>query len=55
MPPSFKQKKEFKNERYIDLNFDSCCMDFLADMAIASHGCLHLSEASLSGGQEEKN
>jgi len=30
-------------------------VDFFAGVAIAAHGRLHLSEASLSGGQEGKN
>ena len=56
MPPSLKQKKERKNERYIDFTFDSGCVGFCAGLAIAAHGSLHLSEAGLSGqGQEGKN
>ncbi len=38
------------------ITFDSGCVGFCAGMALAAHGCLHLSETGLSGqGQEGKN
>jgi hypothetical protein len=49
------KKKKAKNERYTNFTFGTGCVDFFAGVAIAAHGRLHLSEASLSGGQEGKN
>lgn len=49
------QKKEGKNERFIDFSFDFGRVDFRAGLVVATHGYIYMSEASLSGqGQEEK-
>jgi len=49
------QKKDGKNERFVDFTFDLGRLDFRAGLAIATHGRLYMSEASLSGrGQGEK-
>jgi hypothetical protein len=50
LPASLKQKKERKNERYIDFTFCSGGVGFCTGLAIAAHGSIHLSEAGLSGG-----
>jgi hypothetical protein len=53
-PRNGKRKKNY--ERLVDFAFDPGCVGFCAGVALAAHGCLHLSEAGLSGqGQEGKN
>jgi hypothetical protein len=49
------QKKEGKNERVIDFISDHGRVDFRAGLAIAAHGHLYMSEASLSGQGQEEN
>jgi hypothetical protein len=55
LPPSIKQKKEGKNERYIDFTFNTRRVDFCAGVAVAAYGSIHLSEAGLSGPGQEEN
>jgi hypothetical protein len=55
LPPSIKQKKEGKNERYIDFTFNSGRVGFCAGMAVAPLGSIDLSEAGLSGPGQEEN
>jgi hypothetical protein len=55
LPPFRIRKREKKNERFVDFAFDPGRVGFCAGLAIAAHGRLYMSEASLSGrGQEEK-
>jgi hypothetical protein len=55
LPPSRKRKKEGKNERFIDFNFDPCRMVHCASLVAAAFGDFYVNEAGLSGrGQEEQ-
>ena len=49
------QKKENKNERFVNFTFDHRRMDFSTGVAIATSGSLHLNEACLSGQGQEEN
>ena len=54
MPPFRIRKREKKNERFVDFAFDPGRVGFCAGLAIAAHGRLYMSEASLSCRDKKK-